>query len=84
MQAMRPEVQSSAAVQRVLCMRTALAGGNWVAFFKAVHKGPYLLACAAHSYFRSIRAGAMVAMGIGKLALSQISCTFFSRCRCNR
>mmetsp|Transcript_6943 Transcript_6943/g.20274 ORF Transcript_6943/g.20274 Transcript_6943/m.20274 type:complete len:1432 (-) Transcript_6943:843-5138(-) len=62
LQAMRLEVQSSAAVQMVLKLRTMLASGNWVAFFKVVQRAPYLLACAAHSYFRGVRVGAMTTM----------------------
>ena len=64
-QAMRPEVQTSAAVQLVLRLRTALAGGNWLAFFRAVLGAPYLLACASHSYFRRVRADAMATICAG-------------------
>lgn len=72
MQAMRLEVQSSAAVQMVLKLRTMLASGNWVAFFKVVQRAPYLLACAAHSYFRGVRVGAMTTMCNGELSQAYI------------
>lgn len=77
LQAMRPDVQSSPIVQLVLRMRTTLAGGNWVAFFKAVQKGPYLLACAAHAYFRHVRAGAMATMSTGELVQCIDACSVF-------
>ncbi|KAK2080479.1 hypothetical protein QBZ16_000332 [Prototheca wickerhamii] len=62
LQALRPEVKSSAPVRWVLKLQQAFAANDWIKFFALVDAAPYLLACLAHIYFNQVRGRALVAL----------------------
>ena len=53
------------AVQLVVRLRCALAGNDYVGFFRGVRGAPYLLACLVHAYFPAARAAAFAAICTG-------------------
>jgi hypothetical protein len=55
LQALRPEVRNSPALQWVLKLRASFVSGNFAKYFSLVHEAPYLLACLAHIYFGTMR-----------------------------
>eukprot|EP00887_Chlorella_sp_A99_P005900 scaffold1.g5900.t1 len=62
LQALRPDVRASPAVQWVLELQQAFAFNNFVHFFMLVRTAPYLLACLSHIYFPAIRKRALLAL----------------------
>ncbi|KAI7840763.1 hypothetical protein COHA_005577 [Chlorella ohadii] len=63
LQAMRPDVRGSPAIQWVLKLQRAFASNNFVRFFALVRQAPYLLACLSHIYFGQVRGRALRTLG---------------------
>lgn len=70
---LRLEVRKAPVIQWVLALQRAIGDNNYVRFFSLVKTAPYLIACAAHTYFPAVRKRALKSLADSMCPSSKVT-----------
>ena len=70
---LRSEVRNAPVIQWVLALQRAIGDNNYVKFFSLVKTAPYLIACAAHTYFPAVRKRALKSLADSMCPSSKVT-----------